>query len=99
MCWLLETRWSALGEYENALLILRSLAKKDPSNTDYRYDLSGVYRGLGEVQKTQGDDTAAEQNLRASLSILAQLIQSHGEKPAWKADLDSVKKLLADQQP
>ena len=90
---------SGKTQYQNALAILQTLAKKDPSNTDYQYDLSGIYKGLGEAEKAQGDATAAEQNFHASLGILTQLIQSHGENPAWKIDLDSVKKLLADQQP
>jgi tetratricopeptide (TPR) repeat protein len=90
---------NAKVEYQKALAILRSLAKKDPGNADYQYDLSGIYKGLGEAEKAQGDATAAEQNFQASLGILTQLIQSHGEKPAWKTDLDSMKKLLADQQP
>ena len=42
---------------------------------------------------------AAEQNFQARLGILTQLFQSHGENRAWKTDLDSMKKLLADQQP
>jgi hypothetical protein len=78
---------------------LQGLVKKAAGNTDYEYDLSRVYKSLGAVEKAQGDATSAAENFRASLVILEKLIQSHSEDPAWTADLDSVKKLLADQQP
>jgi hypothetical protein len=90
---------NAKAEYQNAVAILQSLAKKDPANTDYQHDLSAVYKGLGEAEKAQGNATTAEQNFQAGLGILTRLIQSHGENPAWKTDLDSVKKLVADPQP
>ena len=89
---------NAKVEYQNALAILQSLAKKDSGNTDYQYHLSTIYKGLGEAEKGR-DAMAAEQNFQASLGILTQLIQSHGENPTWKTDLDSVKKLVADSQP
>jgi hypothetical protein len=87
---------NAKTEYRNALTILQSLVNKDPGNADFQHDLSSVYRGLGSVEKAQGDATAAGQSFRASRDVLEQLIQSHGEHPAWKTDLDSIKELLAD---
>jgi tetratricopeptide (TPR) repeat protein len=89
--------FNAKAEYKSAVASLQSLVDKNPANTDYQHDLSGAYRGLGQVQKADGDAAAALQNFRASLDILARLIQWHGENPAWKTDLDSVKKLAADQ--
>jgi len=90
---------NAKARYQNALAILQILAKKDPGNTDYQYHLSVTYKGLAEAEKAQGNGTAAEQNFQASLGILTRLIRSHGANPAWKTDLDSVKKLVADPQP
>jgi hypothetical protein len=53
---------SARDEYQSAFPSLQALVKKGSPNTDYQYDLAGVYLGLGKVQKAQGDATTASLN-------------------------------------
>jgi hypothetical protein len=48
------------------------------------------------VLRAQGDVRNARADFRASLEILTNLMRAHGENPAWKSDLDSVKKELGE---
>jgi tetratricopeptide (TPR) repeat protein len=72
----------------SVLRIRQKLAGRDLTNGQWQHDLALAYKNLGIVLKGQGNTAEAETDFRASLKIFTDLIQTHGEDPLWKADLD-----------
>lgn len=51
---------------------------------------------MGEWLKAQGDIAGATRNFRASIEILTNLIQEHGQNPSLEWDLDWAKSQLRE---
>jgi len=78
---------AALATYHEAETIAEGLAKSDPDNGDWQYDLSVSYERVGNVQLAQGNLPAALASYQASLAIADRLAQSDVSSVAWQRGL------------
>jgi tetratricopeptide (TPR) repeat protein len=77
----------ALSLYRGASSDAERLAKADPGNARWQYDLGISNERIGSVQMAQGDLAAALKSYEAELDILSRLAKSDPGNAQWQRDL------------
>ena len=75
----------ALKSYRDSLAIFDRLAKSDPGNADWQYNLGVSNERIGDVQVAQGDLAGALKSYRAKFEIIDRLAKSIPATPAGSA--------------
>ncbi len=73
--------------YDRAMALARSLAAKDPANTEWQRDLSVSHNKIGDVLRSQGDGPGALEAYRAGLGIAQSLAAKDPANTQWQRDL------------
>jgi tetratricopeptide (TPR) repeat protein len=79
----------SLGEssYIDAQKIVDRLAKADPNNAGWQFDLGLSNERIGNVQQAQGDLAAALKSYEAKRNIISRLAQTDPDNTGWQRDL------------
>jgi tetratricopeptide (TPR) repeat protein len=77
----------ALKSYSDSLAIADRLAKSDPGNSGWQYDLGISNERIGNVQMAQGDLGAALRSYEARQAIISRLATSDPGNAGWQYDL------------
>ena len=88
----------ALTSYNDSLAIIDRLAKSDPRNAGWQYDLGISNERIGGVQVAQGDLAGALKAYRDSLTIRDRLAQSDPGNAGWRRDLSVSYNKIGDVQ-
>ena len=86
---------SALRNFEMALEIRGSLARKDPDNSDWQIALAREYMSIADVVKTV-DTTRAIENYRNALFMRKQLAEKNPWNLDWQLNVVATHNKLAD---
>ena len=88
--------FDALAALRTAVAVRERLALSDPTNLEWRRDLSVLRGRLGEILLTQGDFAGASAAHRASFAGLEQLVDIDPVNVAWQRDLSVSQSNLGD---
>ena len=77
----------ALKSFRDGLAIRDRLAKADPGNAGWQYDLGISNEGIGDVQIAQGDLAAALKSYEAKREIISRLAKADPGNAGWQRDL------------
>ena len=78
---------AALKSYSDSLAIRERLAKSDPGNAQWQYDLGISNERVGDVQMAQGDLGAALKSYEARHEIISRLVKADPGNMGWQRDL------------
>ncbi len=68
----------------NGLAVIQKLAKQDPANTDWQYNLSDSHTGLGDVYRAQKDFDNALAEYQSALDISQKLTERDSTNSDWQ---------------
>ncbi|PDS80056.1 hypothetical protein CO667_05995 [Rhizobium sp. L43] len=77
----------ALQAYQDSLDIWKTLAERDPGNTEWQRDLSVSYNKIGDIRRAEGDAKGALQAYQAGLDIAKALAERDPGNAEWQRDL------------
>lgn len=86
----------ALVAHSESLAISQALDAADPSNIDWKADLTAAYVAVGDVHRAQGKPDDAVAMYQQSLSILQALRSSDPFSITWQRDVGVVQARLGD---
>ena len=86
----------ALKSFRDGLAIADRLAKSDPGNAGWQFDLGISNERVGNVQIAQGDLSAALASYQARHAIISQLAKSDPGNARWQRDLAISNERLGD---
>ena len=81
--------------YAKSLEIIKELTAADANNTEWQHDQAVIHLRLGEIAFSRSDKTTALQNLETAKPIFEKLSAQSPDHAKRRADLESVKNLLA----
>jgi tetratricopeptide (TPR) repeat protein len=88
----------ALKSYQDGLATAERLAKSDPGNAGWQFDLGISNESIGEVQMAQGDLAAALKSYQARQEIILRLAKSDPGNVGWQRDLSVSYDRIGDVQ-
>ena len=77
----------ALKSYQAQLAIVERLAKADPDNTQWQYDLGISNERVGDALLAQGDLAGAMKSYRTRHEIISHLAKADPDNAGWQRDL------------
>jgi tetratricopeptide (TPR) repeat protein/pimeloyl-ACP methyl ester carboxylesterase len=86
----------ALKSYQDGLTISDRLAKSDPGNAQWQYDLGISNERVGNVQMAQGDLIAALRSYETKRDIISRLAKSDPGNALWQRDLSVSNERVGD---
>ena len=88
----------ALQSYRGTIPIISRLAKSDPGNGEWQYNLGISNERVGNVQLAQGDLGAASKSYEARHEIISRLAKSDPGNAGWQRDLSVSYQKVGDVQ-
>jgi tetratricopeptide (TPR) repeat protein len=77
----------ALRSYRSAQEPMNRLAKADPNNAGWQYDLSVSYANLANLYRRRGEAALAKDALSKGKAIMERMTKLSPDNAAWKKDL------------
>jgi tetratricopeptide (TPR) repeat protein len=77
----------ARDSFERSRPLIERLIESDPTNPNWRRDLSNYHQRMGNVLMAQGDSAGALNNYRAAMGIIRQLLAKDPSEPTLQRDL------------
>ncbi len=80
-------REPALDQYEQATVLIKALANRDPNNAEWQRDLSVSYERVGDIRAARGDRDGALKAYEDGLTIAKALANRDPNNAQWQTDL------------
>ena len=80
-------REPALDQYEQATVLIKALANRDPNNAQWQRDLSVSYDRIGDIRAARGDRDGALKAYEDGLTIAKALANRDPNNAEWQRDL------------
>lgn len=86
----------ASDAFEGSIPLIQMLVDSDPSNPNWRRDLSIYHERIGNLLKAEGDRDGALREYRTSLEIVQQLVMKEPDNVSWQRGLSIAREKIGD---